>query len=182
VSHVVNAKFRFPRILARLSRVPAATAPPRRFFPFRAAPAAEDAAATVERSSRILPSLGASGAIYASVTLTALAFPDAVVSLIFPPTHPIPIEWGVGGLVLLDVIGALRGWRCADSGSPNARCGPDVFCSLFDHWAHLGGAAFGAFYYAYGPRIWDFLRSLDAEMIEEEAEVEGHGPENASDR
>lgn len=59
----------------------------------------------------ILPSLGASGAIYAAVTLTALAYPDAVVSLIFPPTWPIPIQWGVGALVLVDVFGVLRGWR-----------------------------------------------------------------------
>lgn len=30
---------------------------------------------------------------------------------------------------------------------------------MFDHYAHLGGAAFGAMYYMYGPEWWTFLRS-----------------------
>ncbi|KAF7794403.1 hypothetical protein EIP86_005537 [Pleurotus ostreatoroseus] len=94
-------------------------------------------------SEAILPSLGASGAIYGTVTLTALAFPDTQVALIFPPTWPIPIQWGVGGLVALDILGALRGWK------------------IFDHYAHLGGAAFGAWYYSYGPGIWNACRLLD---------------------
>jgi rhomboid-like protein len=36
---------------------------------------------------------------------------------------------------------------------------------LIDHWAHLGGAAFGIFYYFYGPGYWRRLRQdiLDAE-------------------
>jgi rhomboid-like protein len=115
-SHVVSAKFKFPRLLARLSKpaVAVAETPKTSLFSRIAAPtreAAADAPATIDRSMKILPSLGASGAIYASVTLTALAFPDAVVSLIFPPTYPIAIQTGVGGLVLLDVVGALRGWR-----------------------------------------------------------------------
>ena len=29
---------------------------------------------------------------------------------------------------------------------------------IFDHWAHLGGAAFGVWYYNYGPRMWESLR------------------------
>lgn len=29
---------------------------------------------------------------------------------------------------------------------------------MFDHWAHLGGAAFGVAYYAYGPSFWKNLR------------------------
>ena len=29
---------------------------------------------------------------------------------------------------------------------------------ILDHWAHLGGAAFGVWYYNYGPRVWDKLR------------------------
>jgi rhomboid-like protein len=127
VSHVVSARVRFPRIVARLleNKAPAAARPSllARLFRTRPAPldAAADAAPALERSLRILPSLGASGAIYASVTLTALAFPDAVVSLIFPPTHPIPIQWGVGALVLLDVVGALRGWRCVSLLTPSTR-------------------------------------------------------------
>jgi rhomboid-like protein len=30
---------------------------------------------------------------------------------------------------------------------------------MFDHYAHLGGATFGAMYYMYGPRWWAFMRS-----------------------
>ena len=29
---------------------------------------------------------------------------------------------------------------------------------FFDHYAHLGGAAFGALYYMYGMRMWDAMR------------------------
>jgi len=90
--------------------------------------------------SAILPSLGASGAIYATVVTTAFAFPDTQIGLIFPPTPPISIQTGVSALVLLDVIGALRGWR------------------IFDHWGHLGGAAFGALYWRYGAYFWDNAR------------------------
>jgi len=36
---------------------------------------------------------------------------------------------------------------------------------LFDHWAHLGGAAFGAVYYVYGPTVWQsFRRALDVNV------------------
>lgn len=69
---------------------------------------ATDAAAT---TPTIIPSLGASGAIYGTVIISTLAFPDAEVSLVFPPTPSFPIQYGVGGLVLLDCIGVLRGWR-----------------------------------------------------------------------
>jgi len=30
---------------------------------------------------------------------------------------------------------------------------------MFDHWAHLGGAAFGVLYYNYGPTYWQKLRA-----------------------
>lgn len=73
-----------------------------------ARPATTDAATA---APTILPSLGASGAIYSTVVMSTLAFPDAEVALVFPPTPSFPIEYGVGGLVLLDCIGVLRGWR-----------------------------------------------------------------------
>jgi rhomboid-like protein len=103
VSHVVNARFRFPRLVAELAKPAAPLVAP--------ASAAVGTVAQTTRRAEILPSLGSSGAIYAAVTVTALAFPDAVVSLIFPPTNPIPIQWGVGGLVMLDLVGIMRGWR-----------------------------------------------------------------------
>lgn len=86
------------------------TAPLRRF---RSKPEADAAVkvATTPKDIDILPSLGASGAIYAMVTMTALAFPDAQVFLLFPPGLPLPITWGVGGMVAMDVLGVLRGWK-----------------------------------------------------------------------
>ncbi|KAA1468885.1 hypothetical protein DENSPDRAFT_834364 [Dentipellis sp. KUC8613] len=102
-----------------------------------ASPAAAEAAAAVPR---ILPSLGSSGAIYSAFILTALAFPDGEVSLIFPPVGPFPMSYGAAGIVLLDCVGVLRGWK------------------LFDHYAHLGGAAFGALYWTYGAGFWDWTR------------------------
>jgi rhomboid-like protein len=29
---------------------------------------------------------------------------------------------------------------------------------MFDHYAHLGGAAFGVLYYNYGPEFWNHMR------------------------
>ncbi|KZT53399.1 hypothetical protein CALCODRAFT_440107 [Calocera cornea HHB12733] len=123
LSHVVATRFRFPRMLAALTAGNVSTT-----------------AAHAANATSILPSLGASGAIYATVTLSALAIPDASVSFIFFPWLQMPISAGVGGLVLLDIVGVSRGWR------------------VFDHWAHLGGAAFGVFYFYYGPQLWNWTR------------------------
>lgn len=116
LSHVVSARIKFPRLVAQLSKTAETTGA-------RASRAAgaDSAASRASRAAEILPSLGASGAIYAAVTLTALAFPDAVVSLIFPPTWPIPIQLGVGALVLVDVLGVIRGWRLVHLHSKLAR-------------------------------------------------------------
>lgn len=59
----------------------------------------------------ILPSLGASGAIYGALTLTALAFPQTSVALIFFPFFGIPIGMGVAGMCALDLVGLIRGWK-----------------------------------------------------------------------
>jgi len=115
-----------------------------------AALASAGTAATKSPIKDILPSLGSSGAIYAAVTLTALAFPGLHIALIIPPSFPIPIQYGVGGMVLLDCIGIICGWR------------------FFDHYAHLGGALFGVGYYMYGPQLWDGMRA--GLQVEEEKE------------
>ncbi len=65
-------------------------------------------------------SLGSSGAIYAGLVMSSLAFPQASVGLIFLPFVSFPIGAGVGAMVALDVVGIIRGWK------------------MFDHWAHLG--------------------------------------------
>ncbi|ORX40474.1 hypothetical protein BD324DRAFT_647404 [Kockovaella imperatae] len=122
-SHLWTNLFRLPRLLRALAN-PARISSPQ-------ALAAHEA---------ILPSLGASGAIYAAVTLTACAYPNSGVSLIFFPFFAIPIGMGVGGMVMLDVIGLIRGWK------------------MFDHVAHLGGALFGVIYYSYGRQAWVWVR------------------------
>jgi rhomboid-like protein len=145
VSHLVTTRFLYPRLVSKLVQ-PDKTGSPGMMHKLSsslssaakssARPATDAAAAT----PTILPSLGASGAIYSTVIMSTLAFPEAEVSLVFPPTPSFPIQYGVGGMVLLDCIGILRGWR------------------FFDHYAHLGGAAFGALYYMYGMSMWDAVR------------------------
>ena len=157
VSHVINAKFRYPKLVAQLAS-PAAV--PRKTDSWASAVSAsvssQKGEAVKQAAASILPSLGASGAIYSCVIVTALGFPESQVALFIPPTYPIPIQWGVGGLVALDIMGILRGWRYARVHHIlllTNRCS-----RMFDHWAHLGGAAFGLAYYNYGPAFWNWMR------------------------
>jgi rhomboid-like protein len=78
----------YDRVVANLSKLPGSGAPP-----------------------FIRGSLGASGAIYACVTLTAMAYPDLKISLLFLPWG-VPIRLGVGAMMTLDLVGIIRGWRC----------------------------------------------------------------------
>ncbi|TKA55194.1 hypothetical protein B0A53_02164 [Rhodotorula sp. CCFEE 5036] len=109
---------------------------------------------TREVRSAVLPSLGASGAVYALVSLTALSFPSTSVSLIFLPFFPIPIGLATSALVAVDVIGLVRGWR------------------MFDHAAHLAGAAMGAGWYFAGHAVFEQVRKWmwdgQKQRIEEE--------------
>lgn len=110
----MSAKFRYPRLVAQLAS-PTLSAP--KTETWAAAVAATSGAPRVatRKALDILPSLGASGAIYGAVTLTALAFPDSQIALFIPPSYPVNIQYGVGALVLLDTVGILRGWRCVPS-------------------------------------------------------------------
>jgi rhomboid-like protein len=112
VSHIASAKFRYPKIVAQLIS-PASTV--QKTETWAGAVAATSSSSVVKSAAtevpRILPSLGASGAIYAAATMTALAFPEAHVALFIPPTYPINIQYGIGGLMMIDVIGIMRGWR-----------------------------------------------------------------------
>lgn len=142
-SHLYATRIMYPRLAAKLAAAPASAAAPIANAATSAVSAttAETAASAAEAiTSVIKPSLGASGAIYATVTMTAMAFPDQHITLLFPPTPPIPIQYGVFGLMAVDVLGLLRGWR------------------LFDHTAHLGGALFGLWYYRYGVEYWQTFR------------------------
>lgn len=88
------------------------------------------------------------------MTLTALAYPSTSVSLIFLPFFPLPIGAATGALVALDVVGLVRGWR------------------MFDHAAHLAGAAAGAGYWAFGHDAFERLRAMMWEGQKREAEEE----------
>ncbi|KAI0766644.1 hypothetical protein BD413DRAFT_480888 [Trametes elegans] len=153
VSHVAYARWQYPRLIARLktasspsgvragSSAASSSAGP---ASGAAAEAVEGAvAATANAAHQGKHSLGSSGAIYAMLAITTLGFPDAEITLVIPPWFPINIQTGFAAIVALDVVGILRGWR------------------LFDHYAHLGGAAFGMFWYEYGAQIWYTVREWD---------------------
>ncbi|TBU30446.1 hypothetical protein BD311DRAFT_805318 [Dichomitus squalens] len=78
-----------------------------------------------------------------AVAAAALGYPDAEITLVIPPYFPINIQTGFFALVAIDTLGVLRGWR------------------FLDHFAHLGGALFGAFWYKYGAEIWFSIRLWD---------------------
>ncbi|WOO78596.1 Presenilins-associated rhomboid-like protein, mitochondrial [Vanrija pseudolonga] len=122
-SHLFTNLVRLPRLLRALQ-----------------SPARLSSAQALAAHQAILPSLGASGAVYGALTMTALAFPDSRVSIIFLPWFSLPIGLGVFGMVAVDIVGLIRGWRS------------------FDHIAHLSGAAFGLIYYHYGKPAWTWLR------------------------
>ncbi|KAG0225330.1 hypothetical protein BGW41_004728 [Actinomortierella wolfii] len=86
----------------------------------------------------MVPSLGASGALFACVSSTAFMHPDTSVFLIFLPFFPIKIPFALGAMMGLDLVGIIRGWR------------------TFDHYAHLAGASFGlAYMYGGETHIWN---------------------------
>ena len=114
VSHIASASFRYPKIVAQLAS-PTSIVQKTETWAGAVATAtsstAVKSAAAVSNVAPILPSLGASGAIYAAATMTALAFPDSQLALFIPPTYPINIQYGIGGLMMIDAIGIMRGWR-----------------------------------------------------------------------
>ncbi|XP_030630358.1 presenilin-associated rhomboid-like protein A, mitochondrial [Chanos chanos] len=88
-------------------------------------------------TGRLGPSLGASGAIMAVLAAVCTKMPEAKLGIILLPMITFTAGNALKGLVALDTIGLLLGWR------------------LFDHAAHLGGALFGVWYIAYGHElIW----------------------------
>lgn len=90
----------------------------------------------------ILPSMGASGALYGLLTGTAYLYPDAVAFVALLPWIPFKITYVVPALLALDTAGILMRWR------------------MFDHFAHLGGAALGIAYMQFGPNhMWPYMVS-----------------------
>lgn len=72
-----------------------------------------------------LPSLGASGAVLFVASTVAFRSPDAQFGLIFLPGVSFDAETMMFGVIAMDVVGLLMGWR------------------FFDHAAHLAGAGLG---------------------------------------
>lgn len=113
VSHIASASFRYPKIVAQLAS-PKSIVQKTETWAGAVATASTSTAvksAAVSNIAPILPSLGASGAVYAAATMTALAFPDSQLALFIPPSYPINIQYGIGGLMMIDAIGIMRGWR-----------------------------------------------------------------------
>lgn len=93
-SHLWTNVVRLPKLIKTLS-----------------SPARISSAQALAAHQAILPSLGASGAIYAALTVTACAYPDSHVGIIFVPFISFPIGLGVAGMVGMDLLGLIRGWR-----------------------------------------------------------------------
>ncbi|KAF8928351.1 hypothetical protein EDD21DRAFT_418626 [Dissophora ornata] len=97
--------------------------------------------------AKIIPSLGASGALFGCLSATACMYPDASVYIIFLPFFPIKIPVALGAMMGLDLVGILKNWK------------------MFDHYAHLAGATFGlAYFYAGRELIWTPLQQKAIEM------------------
>lgn len=72
-----------------------------------------------------LPSLGASGALMFLVSCTAQLWPKAVFGVVLLPGVTLEAQQALLGVVCLDLVGLLLGWRA------------------LDHAAHLAGTALG---------------------------------------
>ncbi|KAJ2084225.1 hypothetical protein H4R24_000167 [Coemansia sp. RSA 988] len=87
----------------------------------------------------ILPSLGASGAVYGVVGATMMMFPHTKIAIIFLPFIGFTITQAFPALMAYDLAGAVFGW------------------SSFNHIAHLGGALYGMAYPIWGTDLWNSL-------------------------
>ncbi|XP_011872732.1 PREDICTED: presenilins-associated rhomboid-like protein, mitochondrial [Vollenhovia emeryi] len=82
-------------------------------------------------------SLGASGAIMGILGFVCTQNPDARLHIIFLPMFAFTASMAIKGIMTLDLIGCVLGWK------------------YFDHAAHLGGALFGIFWQTWGnANIW----------------------------
>lgn len=93
-SHLYTNLIRIPRLIRSLSN-----------------PARLSSVQALAAHQGILPSLGASGAIYAALTLSACEYPERNLGIIIFPFISFPIGLGVASMVTLDIIGLVRGWR-----------------------------------------------------------------------
>ncbi|KAI0728024.1 hypothetical protein C8Q72DRAFT_836482 [Fomitopsis betulina] len=143
ISHVAFARITYPRLIARLraAPVPAKSLSPARSFLAQVLRSKPPRAPAVDAGTPLF--LGASGAVYACMTVCTFAYPDAALSLQMPPVFPVSIGVAMGSLVAFDIVSILQA------------------SSRFNHWAHLGGVVFGALYWAFGPPLWEFFREAN---------------------
>ena len=89
-------------------------------------------------SGRMAYSLGASGAICALLGVFGTIRPDAHLQIIFLPFLVFTAATGIKGMMALDTLGLVMGWR------------------FFDHAAHLSGILSGVLYCHYGNKlVWE---------------------------
>ncbi|KAJ2732963.1 hypothetical protein IW152_003457, partial [Coemansia sp. BCRC 34962] len=97
------------------------------------------------RAALIMPSLGASGAVYAVVGASMMLNPDSKIALIFLPFVPIAISHAFPALLAYDFLGAVLGWQ------------------KFGHVAHLTGGLLGIAYAKWGMDQWaQLVRAIEA--------------------
>lgn len=88
-------------------------------------------------------SLGASGAIMAILGYVCTQYPDTKLGIIFLPFFTFPAETAIKFIVGFDLVGLIMGWK------------------IFDHAAHLGGAACGIAWCYWGNEyIWQKREGL----------------------
>ncbi|ORZ10362.1 hypothetical protein BCR41DRAFT_308704 [Lobosporangium transversale] len=104
---------------------------------------------TVARVSwaKMIPSLGASGALFGCLSSIAYLYPNASAYIIFLPFLSFKMPVAVGAMMALDLAGVIRNWR------------------IFDHYAHLAGSTFGlAYIYAGKDCMWSPLQQKAIEL------------------
>ncbi|XP_023320132.1 presenilins-associated rhomboid-like protein, mitochondrial [Eurytemora carolleeae] len=83
-------------------------------------------------------SLGASGAIYTVLGIFGTLVPDAQLHMILLPMFTFSASTAIKGLMCMDAVGLVMGWR------------------VLDHSAHLAGILYGIFWVHMGSRLlWD---------------------------
>lgn len=94
-------------------------------------------------SSFLIPSLGASGAIFAILGAWGMLYPDAQLGLLFIPGS-VPVEYAMVGIAAFETYGLVRGFRSIN----------------FGHAAHLAGLAIGLGYVHFNGnrRLWQPTR------------------------
>lgn len=102
-------------------------------------------------------SLGASGVAYALVTLTAMTRPEGRVHLPLLPDFTVGIQDGVRYMIYFDLFGLVTG------------------LTKLNHLAHLGGAAFGYWWYCHGERLWQAVRESYTQFEARHRFVSGSG-------